>query len=262
MGFSRFIAIGDSYTEGMCDEKKYGQYRGWADRVADVMALHHLDFTYANLAIRGKLLHQVLDEQIDAAIAQITGPETLVSFHAGANDVIRPGYKPEIALPLYTAAVRRLAASNATLMLFTVLERTGNTGRSAKMWEQRFSEFNRNVRAVGLEVGAIIADANEEAAFSDRRFLAFDRLHLNSTGHERVAQAVLEIINLPFDASWRDSLPLAKPQPKIVKAILTSLWFITFALPWMWRRARGKSSGDGRSCKYPIAIHWPLTHLD
>jgi hypothetical protein len=44
--------------------------------------------------------------------------------------------------------------------------------------------------------------------------------------------------------------------------MITSLWFITFALPWMWRRARGKSSGDGRSCKYPIAIHWPLSHLD
>lgn len=246
----------------MCDEKKYGQYRGWADRVADVMAKHYSDFTYANLAIRGKLVRQVVDKQIDAAIAQVTGPKTLISFHAGANDVIRPGYKPEIVLPLYADAVRRLAASGATIMLFTVLERTGNTGRSAKMWEQRFREFNRNVRAVGHEVGAIIADANEEIAFSDRRFLAFDRLHLNSMGHDRVAQAVLELLELPFDASWRDLLPPAKPQPQIMRAIVTSMWFITFALPWMWRRARGKSSGDGRSCKYPIAIHWPLSHLD
>ena len=246
----------------MCDEKKYGNYRGWADRVADVMAVHNPDFTYSNLAIRGKLLRQVLDDQVDAAISQINGPQTLVSFHAGANDVIRPGYKAELVLPLYAEAVRRLAASGATLLLFTVLERTGNTGRSAKMWEQRFSEFNRNVRAVGLEVGAIIADANEEPAFSDRRFLAFDRLHLNAVGHERVAQAVLELIDLPFDSSWREPLPPSKPQPKIFKAIVTTFWFISFALPWMWRRARGKSSGDGRSCKYPLAIHWPLTHLE
>jgi hypothetical protein len=147
-------------------------------------------------------------------------------------------------------------------MLFTVLERTGNTGRSAKMWEQRFSEFNHNVRTVGFEVGAIIADANEEIAFSDRRFLAFDRLHLNAMGHDRVSQAVLELIELPFDARWRDPLPPAKEKSKVMRAIVTSLWFITFALPWMWRRARGKSSGDGRSCKYPIAIRWPLSHLD
>lgn len=242
----------------MSDEKNHGQYRGWADRVADVMAQHHPDFTYANLAIRGKLVRQVGDEQIEAAIAQVTGAQTLLSFHAGANDVIRPRYKANIVLPLYADAVRRLATSGATIMLFTVLEKTGNTGKAGEMWEQRFSEFNRNVRAVGQEVGAIIADANEEVAFSDRRFLAFDRLHLNAMGQERVAQAILELIGLPFDAHWRDPLPPAKQQPQIVRAALTSFWFITFALPWMWRRARGKSSGDGRSCKYPTAIPWPL----
>ncbi len=242
----------------MCDEKKHGQYRGWADRVADVLAKAHPDFTYANLAIRGKLVQQVIDEQIAPALDQVTGPETLISFHAGANDVIRPGYKAELILAQYADAVRRLAASGATIMVFTVLERTGNTGRSAKMWEERFSAFNENVRAVAKEVGAIVADANEEPAFSDRRFLAFDRLHLNAMGHDRVAQAVLEILDLPFDAGWREPLPPAKPEPKFLRALVTTIWFITFALPWMWRRARGKSSGDGRSCKYPIAIGWPL----
>ena len=246
----------------MCDERKYGQFRGWADRVADIMAKHHLDFTYANLAVRGKLVHQVLNEQIAPAIAQVTGPQTLLSFHSGANDVIRFGYKSNIVLPLYADAVRRLAASGATIILFTVLEKTGNTGKVADIWEQRFSEFNRNVRAVGQEVGAIIADANEEVAFSDRRFLAFDRLHLNVVGHERIAQAILELIDLPFDGRWRDPLPPAKQKHGLFRAGITSLWFITFALPWMGRRIRGKSSGDGRRCKYPIAIHWPLTYLD
>lgn len=246
----------------MCDEKKYGQYRGWADRVADVMAMDNPDFTYANLAIRGKLVRQVIDDQIEPALSQVTGPQTLLSFHAGANDVMRPGYKSELVLPLYADAVRRLAKSGATIMLFTVLEKTGNTGRSAKIWERRFCDFNRKVREVGLEVGAIIADANTEIAFSNRRFLAFDRLHLNALGHDRVAQAVLELIELPCDASWRDPLPLAKQHSWSLRAFMTSLWFLTFALPWMWRRARGKSSGDGRSCKYPVAIHWPLSQLD
>ena len=258
MIYTRFIALGDSYTEGMSDEKKDGNYRGWADRVADVMTTAHPDFTYANLSIRGKLVKQVLDEQIAPALEQVTGPETLISFHAGANDVIRPGYKSEIVLTQYAEGVRRLAASGATILLFTVLERTGNTGKTAKMWEERFSAFNQNVRAVGQEVGAIIADANQEPAFSDRRFLAFDRLHLNAIGHDRVAQAVLEILNLPFDKNWRKPLPPAKPESKVVRMVVTTMWFITFALPWMWRRARGKSSGDGRTCKYPIAIHWPL----
>ena len=262
MIYQRLIVLGDSYTEGMCDEKKYGNYRGWADRVADVMTQHHPDFTYANLAIRGKLVHQVVAEQIDAAIAQVTGADTLISFHAGANDVIRPRYESETVLPLYSAAVRRLAASGATIILSTVLERTGNKGRLATMWEQRFRDFNNNVLSVGAEVGAIIADANDEIVFSDTRFLAFDRLHLNKEGHYRVAQAILQLLKLPFDPSWQDPLPYVKAKPRALRVFVKVMWFITFALPWMWRRSRGKSSGDGRSCKYPTAIHWPLSHLD
>ncbi len=198
MKYNRFIALGDSFTEGMCDEKKYGQYRGWADRVADVMAAHYPDFKYANLAIRGKLLKQVIDEQIEPALAQVTGKETLVSFHAGANDVIRPKYNPNLILPLYAEAVRKVAASGATVMLFTVLEDSGSEGRLAESWKVRFADFNHNVRAIAEEVGAILCDANEEPSFKDPRFLAFDRLHLNPMGHDRVAQAVLETIDLLF----------------------------------------------------------------
>ena len=119
----------------MCDEKKYGQYRGWADRVADVMAQAQPGFQYANLAIRGKLLKQVVDEQLDAAIAQVVDKSTLVSFHAGANDVIRPKYNPNVILPLYAEAARKVAASGATVMLFTVLEDSGSEGRLAETWK-------------------------------------------------------------------------------------------------------------------------------
>ena len=55
MSFQRFIVCGDSYSEGMSDEVIHGKYRGWADRVADVMAQANADFTYVNLAVRGKL---------------------------------------------------------------------------------------------------------------------------------------------------------------------------------------------------------------
>ncbi len=262
MKYHRFIALGDSFTEGMCDEKKYGQYRGWADRIADVMAANQPGFQYANLAIRGKLLRQVIDEQLEQALAQVVDKSTLVSFHAGANDVIRPKYNPNLVLPLYAQAARKIAASGATVMLFTVLEDSGKEGRLAESWKARFRDFNENVRAVAVEIGAILCDGNEEAAFKDPRFLAFDRLHLNPAGHDRVAQAVLESIELPFDPSWRRPLAPIEPTTKFIQSGVTILWFISFALPWMYRRARGKSSGDGRTCKYPHAINWPLIHLD
>ncbi|CAN2171891.1 TesA Lysophospholipase L1 and related esterases [Candidatus Nanopelagicaceae bacterium] len=257
MAYQRFIVCGDSYSEGMTDEVIDGKYRGWADRVADEMAKAHADFTYVNLAIRGKLLGQVVEDQVPTALAFVTGPDTLVSFHAGANDALRPGYQADVAIALYKEAVRLIAKSGAQLMLFTVLENTGNKGRGAEVWQKRFSAFNNGVREVGAEVGAIVVDANQERFFSDRRFLAFDRLHLNAEGHNRCAQAVLEKLELPFDPAWRTPLPPAKKTPWVIEKLITVAWFVTFALPWIFRRIRGKSSGDGRSAKYPIPTAWP-----
>jgi len=257
MAYQRFIVCGDSYSEGMTDEVINGQYRGWADRTADAMAQAHANFTYVNLAVRGKLLGQVVEDQVPTALAFVTGADTLVSFHAGANDALRPGYQADVAIALYQEAVRLLANSGAQVMLFTVLEKTGNTGRGAQVWEKRFSAFNRGVREVGAEVGAIVVDANQENFLSDRRFLAFDRLHLNTEGHYRCAEAVKEKIGLPFNPAWRTPLPPAKKVPWIAQKAITVAWFVIFALPWIFRRIRGKSSGDGRSAKYPIPTAWP-----
>jgi len=262
MRYTRLIACGDSFTEGMSDEVVNGQYRGWADRVADVMAHQNPDFTYANFAVRGKLIHQVAVDQVPIALTYVTGPETLFSFHAGANDVLRPNYKAEVALPLYARTVRKIAASGATVLLFTVLERTDRVGRTADLWAARFSEFNKNVRAVAQEVGAIIADANEEGLLSDRRFLADDRLHLNSIGHDRVAQGILERLGFPYAITWREPLPTAEKLSQSKRYKSNAKWFASFLIPWIWRRLRGKSSGDGRSGKHSLPISWPRAQID
>ena len=241
----------------MTDEMVDGHYRGWADRVADGLAKKSATFTYANLAVRGKLLPQVIEDQLEIALSFVTGPDTLISFHAGANDALRPGFDQALAKQRYQSAVRTLAASGATIMLFTVLEDTGNSGRGSKLWQERFAAFNNGVREVAAEVGAILLDANQERFFSDRRFLAFDRLHLNSLGHSRSADAILEKLGYESDPGWRTPLPPAQPTSWVKKRALGAMWFFTFVLPWIIRRLRGRSSGDGRPCKYPTPISWP-----
>ena len=262
MKYNRFIVCGDSYSEGMTDDVVDGKFRGWADRVADEIAKHSDHFTYANLAIRGKLVGQVIDEQVPTALTFVTGKDTLISFHAGANDALRPGYDSAKTIAKYQKAVREIAASGATLLLFTVLEDTGNKGKGSEIWKKRFSEYNKAIWEVGREVGAIISDANDLDFFKDNRFLAFDRLHLNAEGHWRVSQGVLEILDYPYDPAWRIPLPPAKPTPWIKARITGVLWFFVFALPWIWRRLRGKSSGDGRKAKYPQPISWPRVSAD
>jgi lysophospholipase L1-like esterase len=257
MIYNRLVICGDSYSEGMSDQVINGQYRGWGDRVADGLAKKSATFTYANLAVRGKLLPQVIEDQVPIALTYVSGPDTLISFHAGANDALRPGFDPVLAKERYQSTVRKLAATGATMMLFTVLEDTGNSGRGSKLWQERFGTFNNGVREIAAEVGAIIIDANSERFFSDKRFLAFDRLHLNEEGHKRCADAVLEKLGYEFDPGWRTPLPPAKPTPWIKERAIGVIWFFSFALPWIIRRLRGRSSGDGRVCKYPTPISWP-----
>ena len=120
-------------TEGMSDEVVDGKYRGWADRVADVLAKEDPNFTYVNLAIRGKLLKQVVEDQIPTALKYIEGKQTLVSFHAGANDVLRPNYKPEVSLPEYERGIKQLTDSGATVMVFTVVDKVEGKGKTATL---------------------------------------------------------------------------------------------------------------------------------
>lgn len=254
--YTRFIALGDSFTEGVGDIQVDGQFRGWADRVAERIALQQSNFSYCNLAIRGKLVAEVVDNQIPEATNWIQGPSTLVSFHAGANDVLRPGYNPEIVLRQYREAVRKLAATGAQLLLFTAIERVAKSGKMQEMWQQRFSGFNNNVRAIALEVGAILADANLDPDIATARFVDTDKLHLNPAGHARVAESVLQLIGAKFDPNWSAPLPLL-PQIGKIKAIWAELnWIITFLIPWISRRIRGISSGDGRVAKHrePITL--------
>lgn len=254
--FTRYIALGDSMTEGMTDEMVNGHFRGWADRIADVMATKSPNFTYMNLAVRGKLIQQVIDDQLPQIKQYVTGKETLVSFHAGANDVIRPNYNPAITLPLYIEAAKKVAETGCTLMLFTVMEKPTSEGKTGKIWESRFHEFNKIVRHTAIETGAVLIDWNVAPFLSDLRFLAADRLHLNAEGHYRVAQGVLEKLGLPFDAEWKIPLPPAQQIRKSKKLASDLHWIATFVIPWIWRRARGKSSGDGRKSKHSSPVKW------
>ena len=258
MIFDRFIVLGDSFSEGMTDEIRDGNYRGWGDRVADVLATKSEDFTYANFAIRGKLVKQVLDDQIPRALPLITGPKTLVSFHAGANDALRPSYNAETLRADYRAAVEKLAATGATIILFTVVEKTGNGGRASELWFERFSTFNAIVHEIGTELNLVVMDSKMDPESASPHILAFDRLHLNERGHYRVAHAVLERLGQPHDAQWRK--PIVAPEEKfwLLQKAMTGLWILTFVLPWVLRRLQGKSSGDGRRGKYETPISWPV----
>ncbi len=84
----RYVAMGDSLTEGLVDPYPDGSPRGWADRFAGHLAAAAGEpLQYANLAIRGRLLRPIIAEQLEPALA--LKPD-VVSLWGGGNDIMRP----------------------------------------------------------------------------------------------------------------------------------------------------------------------------
>jgi lysophospholipase L1-like esterase len=250
-----FVALGDSFTEGMQDELgPGGRHLGWADRVAAALALAAGGVRYANLAVRGRLLDQVVEEQLPTALE--LRPD-LVSFHAGPNDALRPRTDVAGVLRRYDDAVARLRAAGCTVLLFTVLERAGGTGRTADRLAARFAGFNAGVRATAARHGALLVDVGPVPALHDRRLWHEDRLHLSPEGHARVAAAVLETLGIADDTLlggppgwWRQALPPGPARRRPANLAADVRWVRRHLLPWVGRRVRGVSSGDGITPKH------------
>ncbi|HST84089.1 MAG TPA: SGNH/GDSL hydrolase family protein [Kineosporiaceae bacterium] len=251
-GLESFVALGDSFTEGLEDERgPDGRHRGWADRVAAALATSNGRVRYANLAIRGRLLDQVIAEQVPAAIELSS---SLVSFHAGPNDVLRPRVDLPALLARYEGAVERLRSTGAQVLLFTVIGRAGGTGRTADLLAARFGAFNETAREVARRHDCLLVDMGATAALQDRRLWHEDRLHLAPAGHARVAAAVLEELGFSDPELlagavgwWREPLPAVVRHGstgRVTDLLADVRWARRYFLPWVGRRLRGVSSGD------------------
>ncbi|MCU1437055.1 MAG: hypothetical protein JWP66_142 [Naasia sp.] len=245
----RYVALGDSFTEGIGDPEPAspGGHRGWADRVAEVLALSVDDFGYANLAVRGKLLQQVIDEQVEQAVA--LQPD-LVSLSAGGNDVIRPGADPDELGAQLDTAVARLAETGATILLFTGTD----VGFSPvfRGIRGRVAIYNENIRTVAKRHDAIVADQWALTDIQDARMWDRDRLHLAPLGHHTVARMVLATLGVPNELQPMQPEPL--PQRTWRQARTEDLvWAREYLVPWVVRRIKRVSSGDHVQAKRPLA---------
>ncbi|MFC6355594.1 SGNH/GDSL hydrolase family protein [Luethyella okanaganae] len=247
--WSRYVAIGDSFTEGIGDPEPTspGGHRGWADRVAEVLSQGSDDFAYANLAVRGKLIQQIVDEQIKPALG--LHPD-LVTISAGGNDVIRPGTDPDEISARFETAIERLGRDNATILLFT----GADVGFSPvfRGIRGKVAIYNENLRGIAARHDCIVADLWALTEIQDPRMWAPDRLHLNALGHHTVARMVLAALNV--DNTLEPLKPKPMPGSTWRQARVEDLqWAREYLVPWVLRRIRHQSSGDFVTPKRPDA---------
>ena len=253
MTFQRYVALGDSFTEGVGDPDpdRPNGLRGWADRVAEVLAAGTDDFGYANLAIRGRKLAAIIDEQVEPALA--LAPD-LVSVYAGANDILRPRVDLDGIVERYDAALGRLASSGARLVVFTAFDPGGSA--IYRPLRGRFALYNELVRTSARAHGATVVDFWSMREYRDWRYWDDDRMHLGPAGHQRMAIEVLDTLGVPHDLQALpliDTPPLSRAEQRREHVA----WVRDGLVPWVHRRLTGRSSGDGVDPKRPT-----LTPID
>lgn len=243
-----FVAIGDSFTEGVGDpDPRTGGERGWADRVAGVLARTRPDLRYANLAVRGAVLDHVVADQLPVAVAM--APD-LVAVCAAGNDLLRPAADLDALAARFDAAVVTLRATGADVVLFTGFDT--RLTPVLRVVSRRLAAMNGHIRAIARHRGAHLVDLWAMAPLADARTRDDDRLHLNPDGHARVADRVCEVLGLPPEDDWRRGWPTPPPATTWVdRRVEGARWARRHLVPWVRRRVDGHSTGDGRPPKRP-----------
>jgi lysophospholipase L1-like esterase len=246
--YTRYVALGDSQTEGLWDGDDSDGIVGFADRLAVMLDALHPGLRYANLAIRGRRIRDVLDDQLPQALAM--RPD-LVSVCVGMNDITRPGLLFDRALADLDLMYRQLAQSGATVVTTTFpdIARMVPIGR---ILTSRMLRMNEAIRAAADRHGFKLVDLYSAPSMVQPDTWSNDRVHGSTKGHILFAAAAAEALDLPgSNHDWaRTSASVAQSTLRS-RASSQLLWTKNMLGPWMWDHARGISSGDGRRPKRP-----------
>ena len=258
--WKRYVAIGDSLTEGLCDDSRQepGQVRGWADRLS-MLLLRSPEvrsgdrpprLRYANVAVRSRTVSDVLERQIPLALALRAD---LVTILIGANDLAIDGSHPERIADRLREGIVRLQQSGADVLIVTPFIAPWPLLR---LLNRRTVRLAAELHRIAAETGAMLLDFTQDPDRIDERMWAADRVHLSSYGHRVLSYRAAAVLGVPgaselgaLDALMHDDAPETR-----IDRISTPAWIWTHVRPWAARRVRGRTEGDGRSPKHTRLI--------
>ncbi len=246
--FERYVAVGDSSTEGLDDPDGCGGYRGWADRLAEHAAAASPGMHYANLAVRGKSAGEIRATQLAPAIAMRPDLATVV---AGMNDLLRGRWNATRVVAEVGEMVTGLRGVGATVVTFTIPD-VSQRMRLGRTLTAKTDALNVEIRAMARATGALLLDLATYELAGDPRMWAVDRIHGNPDGHARIAAALAHLLGLPGGIAGALTSPLPPHNRRRRDLLVEDLaWIARFVAPWAWRRVRGRTTGDGITAKRP-----------
>jgi lysophospholipase L1-like esterase len=229
--FERYVAMGDSSTEGLDDPDGAGGYRGWANRLAERVAQAQGGLLYANLGVRGKRSREIREEQLGAALAM---KPDLATVFAGSNDILERGFDAGKLQAELGCIMGALVGGKAVVLTFTLPDLTG-VMPIGRFLTPRVRAMNNSIRAAAASTGARLIDFAAYPVGSDPRLWSEDRFHANAEGHARIAAALAQALGLPAtDDAWQQPLPERDARSRWTRMAESWSWYRHHLLGHFW----------------------------
>jgi len=248
MAYTRYVALGDSQTEGLWDGDDDTGLRGFADRLATRLDQLYPGLQYANLAVRGRTTRDVLDNQLPAALAM--RPD-LVTVCVGMNDMVRPGRWFDTALVELETVYTRLAETGAAVVTTTFpdVARILPVGR---VLAARLQQINALIANSAASHGFGLVDLFTAPSMMDPEVWSSDRMHASPYGHQLFADAAAEALGLPGSShDWAIARGTGQTPRPSQRMRAQAQWTRNMLAPWIWRTLRSRPPGYGKSAKRP-----------
>jgi lysophospholipase L1-like esterase len=175
----------------------------------------------------------------------------LATVFCGTNDVTAPRFDAARVGADIEHMHRSLRAGGATVLSFTLPDLTPLMPL-ARLIAPRIAALNAALAHASRRSGALLVDFAAYPVATDRRLWSDDRIHANSAGHARIAEALAHALDLPGSSTaWREPLPPLPRRTALQVCAAETRWARHHLLPWFCRSLTGRSLADGRSAKRP-----------
>lgn len=225
MSYRRFVAVGDSLTEGKGDTYPNGELRGYADMISHGLRFAAPEAMYANLARPSVRAHEVRRDQVPQAVAM--APD-LVTAVAGINDAIAlafPRRRVHDEILALFGDLRR-ALPDATIVTCTLPD-LGHLSAVARVWRGRVHVLNDAARDAARAHGLVLVDLEDDLPMTADE-LALDRVHPSPLGHLRFARRFAQALDVPEpDPSYLARRPRAERLYRLYRTAVVAPRFIT-----------------------------------
>lgn len=257
-----YIALGDSLSEGLGDRGFEAQrmHCGWTDRLAHLLSASANDaghgFTFANLALRGSKTRSIMTSQLEAAIRQ---KPDLVTVMAGSNDIFANRQQLlEVERLLHHGLTRLTMAGIRVLVVNTADPQHLALTRHLRPKAKRMTQL---INRVCAQLSLPVLDVHNLQQLADIRYWCDDMAHFSEHGHTLIANQAAEQLKLEYRHVPTPPNAMAYPDRG---PVAIGAWLKRDVIPFLIRRIRGRSSGDGLRAKLPVLTEFyvPATGVE